>query len=70
VSQGRPLPGNAAMLTVDAPVAATQPEAPIGLEAALVAAALGLALAATAGACLSIRGQPFAPLDLAMARGG
>jgi uncharacterized membrane protein YbhN (UPF0104 family) len=61
-------PGHAAMLTVAALLAAARPEVPIGLVAALAAAALGLTLAATAGARLLARGQPFARLRLAMRR--
>jgi len=61
-------PGHAAMLAVAALVAAFRPEVPTALVVALAAAALGLALAATAGARLLARGQPFARLHLGLRR--
>jgi glycosyltransferase 2 family protein len=61
-------PGHAAMLAVAALLGAARPEVPAGLVATLAAASLGLALAATAGARLLVRGQPFARVHLAIRR--
>jgi uncharacterized membrane protein YbhN (UPF0104 family) len=60
--------GQAVMLAVAALVAAARPDVPTSLVAGLAVAALGLALAATAGACLFVRGQPFARLHRAIRR--
>jgi uncharacterized membrane protein YbhN (UPF0104 family) len=61
-------PGHAAMLAAAALLAVTREEVPRGLVAALAAASLALALAATAGARWLVRSQPFARLHLAMRR--
>ena len=61
-------PGHAAMLAVAATVAAARPEMPAPLVGTLVAASLGLTLAAVFGSRLLVRGQPFARLHLALRR--